>query len=137
MAGFAGLAIGMMVLSPLAKGGGYYNTNHYTHSSALRTFQDIFGLRPYLRDAANAPGLDDLFNTNRFVFGTNFPSAPFGFTCTGLVPGQPYYLKAATDLATPTWLTLSTNISSSGQFTFSDLDAANFSSRFYRLTVTP
>src|SRR5947209_13787838 len=33
--------IGMIVLSPLAKGNGYANSIHYTHSSTLRTFQDI------------------------------------------------------------------------------------------------
>ena len=31
--------IGMIVLSPFAKGGGYHNSIHYTHSSMLRTLQ--------------------------------------------------------------------------------------------------
>jgi hypothetical protein len=53
--------IGMIVLSPLAKGHGYYNAVHYTHSSTLRTMQDIFGVRPYLGDAANAVNLSNLF----------------------------------------------------------------------------
>src|SRR5258708_7124010 len=39
--------IGMIVLSPVAKGHGYNNSIHYTHSSTVRTMQDIFGLRPY------------------------------------------------------------------------------------------
>lgn len=53
--------IGMIVLSPLAKGGGYHNTLRYTHSSTLRTFQKIFGLAPFLGGAATALDLSDLF----------------------------------------------------------------------------
>src|SRR5262249_31713630 len=34
--------IGMIVVSPLARGHGYFNTNHYTHASTLRTMQEIF-----------------------------------------------------------------------------------------------
>jgi hypothetical protein len=34
---------------------------HYTHSSTLRTVQKMFGLTPYLGDAANATDLSDLF----------------------------------------------------------------------------
>ncbi|MGA2138324.1 MAG: alkaline phosphatase family protein [Verrucomicrobiia bacterium] len=54
--------IGMIVLSPLAKGNGYSNTIHYTHSSTLRTLQTIFGVTPLLGDAAVATDLGDLFN---------------------------------------------------------------------------
>jgi hypothetical protein len=55
--------IGMIVLSPDAKGGGYSNTIHYTHSSTLRTVEEIFGVTPLLGDAANATDLSDLFKT--------------------------------------------------------------------------
>lgn len=55
--------IGLIVLSPLAKGGGYANNIHYTHSSTLRTIQEIFGVKPLLGDAANATDLSDLFKT--------------------------------------------------------------------------
>jgi hypothetical protein len=55
--------IGMIVLSPLAKGGGYANAIHYTHSSTLRTVEEIFGVSPLLNDAANATDLADLFAT--------------------------------------------------------------------------
>jgi hypothetical protein len=55
--------IGMIVLSPDAKGGGYANTIHYTHSSTLRTMEEIFGVSPLLGDAANANDLRDLFKT--------------------------------------------------------------------------
>jgi hypothetical protein len=53
--------IGMIVLSPYARGGGYTNTIHYTHSSTLRTIQEIFGVTPFLGDAADATDLRDLF----------------------------------------------------------------------------
>ena len=53
--------IGMIVLSPFAKGGGYHNAIHYTHSSTLRTLQKIFDVRPFLGGAANALDLGDLF----------------------------------------------------------------------------
>ena len=52
--------IGMIVLSPLAKAN-YSNSIHYTHSSLLRTLQEIFGITPLLRDAASATSLSDFF----------------------------------------------------------------------------
>jgi hypothetical protein len=53
--------IGMIALSPLAKGGGYHNTLRYTHSSTLRTLQKIFGVTPFLGGAVTALDLSDLF----------------------------------------------------------------------------
>ncbi len=53
--------IGMIVLSPLARGGGYTNTVAYDHSSTLRTVEEIFGVSPFLRAAASATDLSDLF----------------------------------------------------------------------------
>jgi phospholipase C len=55
--------IGMIILSPEAKGGGYSNTIHYTHSSLLRSLQEIFGVTPLLGDATQATDLSDLFTT--------------------------------------------------------------------------
>jgi hypothetical protein len=55
--------IGMIVLSPFAVGGGYQNSIPYSHSSTLRTFQEIFNVTPLLGDAANATSLSDLFVT--------------------------------------------------------------------------
>jgi hypothetical protein len=52
--------IGMIVLSPLAKVG-YSNQTAYSHSSTVRTMQTIFGVAPFLNDAANAADLGDLF----------------------------------------------------------------------------
>ena len=61
--------IGMIVLSPQAKGGGYHNSLRYTHSSTLRTFQKILGVAPFLGDAATALDLSDLFLPNAIPNG--------------------------------------------------------------------
>ncbi len=55
--------IGMIVLSPLAKGAGYKSTVKLYHSSLVRSVEEIFGITPLLRDAANQPDLSDLFTT--------------------------------------------------------------------------
>ncbi len=55
--------IGLIVMSPLAKPGGYSNSIAYTHSSTLRSVQEIFGVTPLLGDAAKATDLSDLFTT--------------------------------------------------------------------------
>jgi len=47
--------------SPFAKGNGYRNFIRYTHGSTLRSFQEIFGVSPFLRDAAIETDLSDLF----------------------------------------------------------------------------
>lgn len=52
--------IGMIVLSPYARRG-YSSSQHYTHSSTLRTLQEIFRVRPFLHDAANARDLRTMF----------------------------------------------------------------------------
>jgi hypothetical protein len=61
--GTTDVPIGMIVLSPQAKGGGYNNSIKYTHGSMLRTAQEIFGVTPFLGDAANQSDLSDLFKS--------------------------------------------------------------------------
>jgi phosphatidylinositol-3-phosphatase len=53
--------IGIIVLSPDARGHGFHNAIHYTHSSTLRTVEEIFGLHPLLGGAAHATDLRGLF----------------------------------------------------------------------------
>jgi hypothetical protein len=48
-----------IVISPLAKGNGYASPLNYTHSSDLKTMQEIFQVGPLLGDAAS-PGTLDL-----------------------------------------------------------------------------
>jgi hypothetical protein len=59
--------IGLIALSPYAKGHGYSNAIHYTHSSTLLTIEEIFGLTSAsvapLGGAATATDLSDLFQS--------------------------------------------------------------------------
>jgi hypothetical protein len=52
--------IPLVVVSPLAKPN-YTSTTKLTHSSMLRTLQEVFGVAPFLRDAANATDLSEFF----------------------------------------------------------------------------
>jgi hypothetical protein len=54
--------IGMIVLSPFAKGKGYSNSIHYDHGALHRSIEEIFGVTHYLGNAANQSGLKDLFS---------------------------------------------------------------------------
>ncbi len=58
--------IGEIVISPRARknvnGLPYASSVNYTHSSDLRTMQNIFHVGPYMGDAANANDLSDLFD---------------------------------------------------------------------------
>ena len=55
--------IGMIVLSKRIKSPGYSNTIKYTHSSTLKTLQELFGIKPMLGDTAGdeVPDSSDLF----------------------------------------------------------------------------
>jgi len=78
--------VGMIVLSPDAKGKGYSNTIHYSHSSTLRTMQEIFHVTPFLGDAASAVDLSDLFVAGTFNAVTVSPQISTG-AFTTLPPG--------------------------------------------------
>ena len=121
--------IGMIVLSPLVRGG-YFNNIRYTHSSLLRTFQEIFGVAPLLGDAANANDLSDLFAALA-IFQATGSSNGFSFSVTGIVPGRTNLLEASTNLTA--WTTVGTNVSATNSFTAVDADATNYSRRFYRV----
>jgi phospholipase C len=54
--------IPLILLSPFARGHGYFNGLYYMHSSLLRTVQEIFGVYRLIRDAANRRDLSDLFH---------------------------------------------------------------------------
>src|SRR5436309_2193586 len=64
----------MIALSPFAKAG-YSNSVPYTHSSTLRTMEEIFGVSPFLEGAASATDLSDLFSLP--------PPTPTGLNVTG------------------------------------------------------
>lgn len=119
--------IGMIVLSPLARGSGYFNSIHYTHSSFLRTMQEIFNVSPWLGDAANATDLGDLF-TKFALAPAGVTNGAFRLTVSGVVPGR-------TNFAV--WTTISTNLSSSNSFSVQDRTATNFNWQFYRVRQAP
>jgi phosphatidylinositol-3-phosphatase len=54
--------LGLIALSPFAKPG-HSSSIPYSHGSLVRTMQDIFAVRPYLRDASRAKPLSDLFTS--------------------------------------------------------------------------
>ena len=131
--------IGMIVLSPLARGPGYVSTVRYTHSSTLRTLQETFQVRPWLGDAANAEPLADLFmtvNTNSgFRITSLVPagSGTFQLTANGAVPSQPVVLESSTNLQTWTAVNTNTPSGSSLAFSITNNPAADSWRRFYRL----
>jgi hypothetical protein len=51
--------IGMIALSPLAKGHGYVSSVYYDHSSTVKSLEEIFGVGPFLGGAGSA-GTNDL-----------------------------------------------------------------------------
>ena len=124
-----------MFLSPLARGNGYTNTIYYTHSSTLRTFQEIFGVTPLLGDAANATDLSDLFHQFGIHRLVKMPSGAIHITAVGITPGRTNVVQASTDLTI--WLPISTNVSTGTTFATVDTNAASFSQRFYRLLQLP
>ena len=134
--------IGMLVLSPLAKDGGYAGTNHYTHASTLSTMQEIFGVQPFLAAAATATHLGDLFrddpvstNSLRLMAGAAQTNGQFQFTLTGLTLGKTNVVQASTNLSN--WVLLRTNVATSNAMDFNDPAPGSFMQRFYKVLELP
>jgi hypothetical protein len=123
--------IGMILLSPLARGDGYGNNIHYTHSSFLRTMQEIFGVSPWLGDAANATDLSDLFMQLTLQPSGVPTNGLFCMQVTGVLPGTTNFVEASTNLIV--WNCISTNVATSNSFTVAHHAAMNFNSHFYRI----
>jgi hypothetical protein len=127
--------IGMILLSPLAKGGGYASTNVYTHSSLLRTWQEIFGVGPLLGDAVNARNLADLFLTIKLSCIQKETGGRMELTACGVQPGRTNIFLASTNLVD--WFPISTNIAISNEVSITDYTAKEGHPRFYRVFQTP
>lgn len=127
--------IGMVVLSPSARGGGYWNNIHYTHSSTLRTVQEIFGIAPYLGDASNATDLSDLFVQFGFSDAVMLPDGGIKLTVAGVIPERTNVIQASPDLTN--WVSIHTNAVPANTFTFTDSGATNSTTGFYRLLQLP
>lgn len=124
----------MIVLSPLARGGGYFNNIHYDHSSTLRTFQEIFNVTPLLGAAAGANDLSDLFGGLRVLSFGGFSNG-VQLAASGLIPGKTNILQGSSNVVN--WSSLSTNVALTNSFLFTDPGASNFTARFYRLLQLP
>ena len=127
--------IGMIVLSPLARGGGHASHIRYTHSSTLRTLQEIFGVTPLLGDAANATNLGDLFRFFGFSSVKRLADGRVELTAMEVAPGRTHLVQASSDFTN--WTSISTNQVASNTFTVIDEAATNFNARFYRLLRLP
>jgi hypothetical protein len=57
---------------PNVNGLPYASPVNFTHSSQLRTMQELFGVGPFLGDAANATDLSDLFGPGAIPKARNF-----------------------------------------------------------------
>jgi hypothetical protein len=122
--------IGMMVVSPLARGGGYSNTNYYNHASTLRTMQEIFGVRPFLFGANAVPGLGDLFQpTITLSSAALSTNGVLEFRVTGDLQGATNLVQTSTTLTN--WTTISTHVVTTNTFVFTDPVATNSGRRFY------
>ena len=127
--------IGLIVLSPLAKGNGYSNQIHYTHSSLLRTLEEIFQVRPFLRDAANAKDLSDLFRTVRFSSADLTGDAEAVLVLSGVPVGKSLVLESSIDLNA--WRAVQTNSSSTGNLIFRQPTGTDAVSTFFRVRQLP
>jgi hypothetical protein len=132
--------IGMMVVSPFAKGAGYSNSIPYTHSSTLRTFQEIFSVGPLLGDAANATDLSDLFvapagasQGPEFSFSARRTADAIELEVGGMTVGQTHLIQASADLNQ--WTTVATNLAISSRLTYVDPIRVNCPARFYRVVA--
>jgi len=92
--------------------------------------QNIFGVRPYLGDAARATDLIDLFVNLTLTATAEQTNGQFQATLAGLTPGKRTVIQSSTDLWN--WNSIRTNVALSGTMTFSDDWATDSNRRFYR-----
>jgi phospholipase C len=139
--------IGMIILSPWAKGGGYHNALHYSHSSTLRTLQKIFGVGPLLGGAATALDLSDLFiinaipNADSQITKETIAVAANTSTVTWQSqPGLAYRVQWKANLTDATWLTITPDKTGNGAILSWTDDGTQTGSvpsghRYYRVVV--
>ncbi len=139
--------IGMVVLSPLAKGGGYHNALHYTHSSTVRTLQKIFGDAPPLAGAATALDLSDLFVPGaipdadpQVVIQEVTHSASGTTLCWTTQPGINYRVQWKESLDAGVWQSITPDFSGTGSLLSwtdngSQTGGLAAPQRFYRVLV--
>ena len=130
--------LGLIVLSPLAKGRGYVNTIHYTHSSTLRTFQDILGVRPYLADASNTVDLSDLFLPTPKISEVVSVANGWQVSVTNLMAGRSHQLQSTTELDVGEfWQTLASITPTQSKHIFTHTNDVSEEHRYYRVVLVP
>ena len=127
---------GTIVLSQFAKGGGYRNTNQLDHTATFRTLQEIFGV-PFLYAAKNATSLADLFKPTIELSPPSLTSNGWWqVTANEVVPGKTNFFQFTSNFPGTepvTWVNLLTNVVTTNRCIFTDTNAGNFPSRFYRV----
>lgn len=126
--------IGLILMSPLARGSGHASGIHYTHSSFLRTMQEIFNVSPWLGDAASATDLSDLFMQLAISSAGMTANGAIVLNISGTLPGSTNFVEASTNLVN--WNVISTNYSYSNSFSITDNTATNLNWQFYRVLET-
>jgi len=122
--------IGMILLSRHIRGAGYISHVAFTHSSLLRTLQEIFQVRPLLGDAAGAEPMTDLFDGLRINSPQKLTNGLLQGQVTGTIPGSTNLVHVSSDLVH--WDVVCTNVATSNSFTFTHDVTTNAGSRFYR-----
>ena len=112
-----------------------FRSLHYTHSSLLRTVQEIFNVSPLLVDAANTPDLSDLFAQFSVQPLGRSTNGAFRLNVTTVLPHTTNILETSTNLLA--WTSISTNWSSSNSVFVQDPGATNYNQRFYRARLAP
>jgi phosphatidylinositol-3-phosphatase len=120
--------IGLILLSPYAKGGGYSNTVHYTHGSLLHTVEEIFAVS-LLGDAAVQTDLSDLFASTRLSATAGNLEVTLNWNAIPDALG--YNLKRGTTSGGPYDTVVASGISAT---TYIDADVSNGTTYYYVVT---
>ncbi len=123
--------IGLIALSPMARGGGYYNNIHYTHSSLLRTLQETFGVGPFAERCRQRHRFERFVHAHSASRAGRCGQTDFNSTSAGMGHGMTNVVEATSDFVM--WTPISTNVSVTNQSMIMDPAATNFSQRFYRI----
>ena len=122
-----------IILSPLAKGNGYSNDLYYTHSSMVRTIEEIFNLEPFLADAANARDFTDLFEFLQMKALIDPHGADLDLEVSGLIPGRTTVVLWSQDLST--WSELTNFIPTTSTIQIKEPFRAGERLRYYRASI--